>query len=491
VRQAAIKAALERKPHAFEAKIARAEHLSGCRCKKVKCLKKYCECFEAGLRCAEQCKCLDCENYETILAPKQKQLNANNVRAPGLASAVVETLSDIDIATPNLAKSRGWIQTFVREFHRSASSTTVDADDVGETAAEEELTALVQTKDIDDARLNRSFQIEDSFKMHESFVDEIEHHRSKFDESLDQSTKPWGATQRVTKVQPANKKVKSFVDEFHHEQPQLRSIEAEEEIDERPVVPPASITDLTIVIGTRLRTTPKRYRPESESVLLGVVGEEESRVKRTRSGAQVPGACKGCGGKVIIGTNSSRDDAFCSQACMDFNGQSMWENMESSEVLDLTVEEEADELLGNDLGNQSHNVESGHPFEWGSNAQQYFDTLNEFDLGSTHNFENENDTRGQALESLAFDIEGSDSDAANELKLKSLLPMLSPSMPKLTRDTSRSPRSTGLPGTCEVCEMSHDGSCGTGRFCSIKCRNRCNGLKACKSPKVHPLSTRK
>ena len=37
-------------------------HRKGCRCKRSHCLKKYCECFQAGLKCGEQCKCEGCQN---------------------------------------------------------------------------------------------------------------------------------------------------------------------------------------------------------------------------------------------------------------------------------------------------------------------------------------------------------------------------------------------------------------------------------------------
>jgi protein lin-54 len=45
-----------------------------CTCRKSKCLKKYCECLSAGLKCGQWCKCLDCHNCEDKSRLDQMQI---------------------------------------------------------------------------------------------------------------------------------------------------------------------------------------------------------------------------------------------------------------------------------------------------------------------------------------------------------------------------------------------------------------------------------
>jgi hypothetical protein len=76
-RKEAVNQTLERNPNAFSSKIMATpdsvQHATGCKCKRSGCLKKYCECFANGVRCAEHCKCSGCENYAGSPLLEQKE----------------------------------------------------------------------------------------------------------------------------------------------------------------------------------------------------------------------------------------------------------------------------------------------------------------------------------------------------------------------------------------------------------------------------------
>ncbi|TYI39990.1 hypothetical protein ES332_A02G133200v1 [Gossypium tomentosum] len=66
-----------------------------CNCKKTKCLKLYCDCFAAGIYCAEPCSCQGCFNrpeYEETVLATRKQIESRNplAFAPKIVQPVTE-----------------------------------------------------------------------------------------------------------------------------------------------------------------------------------------------------------------------------------------------------------------------------------------------------------------------------------------------------------------------------------------------------------------
>lgn len=50
----------------------------GCNCKKSHCKKKYCECFDLGRPCGDNCKCEGCRNYLGVKMRKKEKIQRKN-----------------------------------------------------------------------------------------------------------------------------------------------------------------------------------------------------------------------------------------------------------------------------------------------------------------------------------------------------------------------------------------------------------------------------
>ena len=108
-----------RNPNAFASKIMddeeadEARHTKGCHCKKSACLKKYCECFQAGVKCQDYCKCDGCKNKDEGVTPGPKSGSAK--KSAG-ASAIAAATS----ASKSGSRSR---KTAVKETSIAAAYT--------------------------------------------------------------------------------------------------------------------------------------------------------------------------------------------------------------------------------------------------------------------------------------------------------------------------------------------------------------------------------
>ena len=113
----ARKAILARNPHAFTEKISESttsegatvpQHRQGCNCKRSKCLKKYCECFNAAVPCGDQCKCENCSNTVELATAGRvpyrnppARISTSGIGASSLSTGIGHPMSSVKTTATN------------------------------------------------------------------------------------------------------------------------------------------------------------------------------------------------------------------------------------------------------------------------------------------------------------------------------------------------------------------------------------------------------
>ena len=87
-------------PVSMKLNLQKESKTNGCNCSKSNCLKKYCECYKAGLKCSKICRCKICENMENKeessinISEDAKELNILENKKAEIINDNIEKIND-------------------------------------------------------------------------------------------------------------------------------------------------------------------------------------------------------------------------------------------------------------------------------------------------------------------------------------------------------------------------------------------------------------